>query len=143
VLVFSVNCNFISAYTCTLIFNKILRKGYGYLIELYSRPRVDILQTFKKIIFYNSIPNDPETKTFDIDRFSSKISSSKRSKIMLLKDTIRKLEEKFGKQIPLDKLKEEMGDMSEAEFEESVEKLKKSGDLFQPKRGFIQDVQSH
>ena len=85
---------------------------------------------------------DPETKTFDIDRFSTKISSSKRSKILLLKDSIRKLEEKFGKQIPIDKLREEMKDMSDAEFEESLEKLKKSGDLFQPKQGFIQDVQS-
>ena len=85
---------------------------------------------------------DPETKTFDIDRFSTKISSSKRSKILLLKDSIRKLEEKFGKQIPIDKLREEMKDMSDAEFEESIEKLKKSGDLFQPKQGFIQDVQS-
>ena len=85
---------------------------------------------------------DPETKTFDIDRFSTKISSSKRSKILLLKDSIRKLEEKFGKQIPIDKLREEVKDMSDAEFEESIEKLKKSGDLFQPKQGFIQDVQS-
>tara|TARA_Y100000310_G_scaffold336759_1_gene422192 strand:+ start:162 stop:2723 length:2562 start_codon:yes stop_codon:yes gene_type:complete len=86
---------------------------------------------------------DPETKTFDIDRFSTKISSSKRSKILLLKDSIKKLEDKFGKQIPIDKLREEMKDMSDAEFEESIEKLKKSGDLFQPKQGFIQDVQSH
>ena len=86
---------------------------------------------------------DAETKTFDIDRFSTKISSSKRSKIMLLKDTIKKLEDRFGKQIPLEELRNEMKDMSDAEFEESIEKLKKSGDLFQPKQGFIQDVQSH
>jgi replicative DNA helicase Mcm len=85
---------------------------------------------------------DPETKTFDIDRFSTKISSSKRSKILLVKDSIKKLEEKFGKQIPIDELRVEMKDMSDAEFEESIEKLKKSGDLFQPKQGFIQDVQS-
>lgn len=86
---------------------------------------------------------DPETKTFDIDRFSTKISSSKRNKIMLLKDTIKKLEDRFGKQVPLEDLRNEMKDMSDAEFEESIEKLKKSGDLFQPKQGFIQDVQSH
>ena len=41
-----------------------------------------------------------------------------------------------------EELREEMKDMSDAEFEESIEKLKKSGDLFQPKQGFIQDVQS-
>lgn len=86
---------------------------------------------------------DPETKTFDIDRFSTKISSSKRSKIMLLKDTIKKMEDRFGKQVPLEELRKEMKDMSDAEFEESIEKLKKSGDLFEPKQGFIQDVQSH
>lgn len=86
---------------------------------------------------------DPETKSFDIDRFSTKISSSKRSKILLLRDSIRKLEEKFGKQIPIEKIREEMKDMSDEEFEDSIEKLKKSGDVFQPKQGFIQDVQSH
>ena len=85
---------------------------------------------------------DPETKSFDIDRFTSKVSSSQRSKIMLLRDTIKKLEEKFGKQVPLENLREEMKDISDAEFEESIEKLKKSGDIFQPKQGFIQDVQS-
>ena len=85
---------------------------------------------------------DPETKTFDIDRFTTKISSSQRSKILLLKDTIKKLEDKFGKQVPIENLREEMKDISDTEFEEAIEKLKKSGDIFQPKQGFIQDIQS-
>jgi len=85
---------------------------------------------------------DPETKTFDIDRFTSKVSSSQRSKIILLRETIKKLEEKYGKQVPMDRLREEMKDISDAEFEESIEKLKKSGDIFQPKQGFVQDIQS-
>ena len=85
---------------------------------------------------------DPETKTFDIDRFSTRISSSQRSKIILLKETIKKLEEKYGKQVPMDILRQEMKDLTDVEFEESFEKLKKSGDIFQPKKGFVQDVQS-
>jgi replicative DNA helicase Mcm len=85
---------------------------------------------------------DSETKTFDIDRFTSKVSSSKRSKIIMVRETIKKLEEKHGKQVPMDVLREELKDMSDAEFEESIDKLKKSGDVFQPKQGFIQDVQS-
>lgn len=85
---------------------------------------------------------DSETKTFDIDRFTTRISSNQRSKIMFIRDTIKKLEEKFGKQIPIENLREEMKDLSDTEFEESIEKLKKSGDIFQPKQGFIQDVQS-
>jgi len=85
---------------------------------------------------------DPETKTFDIDRFTSRVSSSQRSKIILLRDTIKKLEENYGKQVPVDVLREAMKEMSDAEFEEAIEKLKKSGDIFQPKHGFVQDVQS-
>lgn len=85
---------------------------------------------------------DPETKSFDIDRFTSKVSSSKRSKLMLLKETIKKLEDKFGKQVPIEELRRDLKDFSDLEFEDAVEKLKKSGDVFQPKQGFLQDVQS-
>lgn len=85
---------------------------------------------------------DPETKKFDIDRFTTRVSSSQRNKIVLLKESIRKLEEKFGKQIPLDTLRKELKDLSESEFDEAIEKLKRDGDIFQPKQGFIQDVQS-
>jgi replicative DNA helicase Mcm len=83
---------------------------------------------------------DPDTKTFDIDRFSTKLSSSKRSKIFLLKESIKGLEEKYGKQVPLDVLREKLKEFSDAEFEDSLEKLKKSGDIFQPKQGFVQNV---
>jgi len=85
---------------------------------------------------------DPETKTFDIDRFTTKVSSSQRNKIILVRETIKKLEEKYGKQVPLDVLRQELKDITDTEFEESIEKLKKSGDIYQPKQGFVQDVQS-
>jgi replicative DNA helicase Mcm len=82
---------------------------------------------------------DPETKTFDIDRFSISTSSSQRNKIILVKETIKKLEEQHGKMVPLDLLKKEIGkNLSDTEFEEALEKLKKIGDIFQPKSGFVQ-----
>jgi replicative DNA helicase Mcm len=82
---------------------------------------------------------DPETKTFDIDRFSTNVSSSQRSKIILVKETIRKLEEQHGKMIPLDVLRKELGNnVSDTEFDDALEKLKKTGDIFQPKSGFVQ-----
>ncbi|MBR9705906.1 minichromosome maintenance protein MCM [Candidatus Pacearchaeota archaeon] len=81
---------------------------------------------------------DAETKTFDIDRFTTNTSSSKRNKILLVRSTIKKLEEKHGKQVPLDILREELKDLADPDFEESIQKLKKSGDIFQPKSGFIQ-----
>ncbi|MDP2924801.1 MAG: LAGLIDADG family homing endonuclease [Nanoarchaeota archaeon] len=86
---------------------------------------------------------DPETKTFDIDRFSTRVSSSQRSKIMLLRETIKKLEEIHGKQIPLEVLRQEIGtNMTELEFEESIGKLKEKGDIYEPRQGFIQDIGS-
>jgi len=82
---------------------------------------------------------DSETKTFDIDRFSVSTSSSQRNKIILVKETIKKLEGKHGKMIPLDILEKELGNnLSNTEFEEALEKLKKIGDIFQPKPGFMQ-----
>jgi len=85
---------------------------------------------------------DPETKTFDIDRFSAGVSSSKRSKIILVKETIKKLEDRFGKQVPEEELRKELKDLSDSEFDDAIEKLKRSGDVFEPKKGFLQDVQS-
>jgi len=82
---------------------------------------------------------DSETKTFDIDRFSASTSSSQRNKIILIKETIKKLEEQHGKMIPLDVLKKDLGkNVSDIEFEEALEKLKKTGDVYQPKSGFVQ-----
>jgi replicative DNA helicase Mcm len=84
---------------------------------------------------------DPETKKFDIDRFTTRVSSSQRNKIILLKETLKKLEERFGKQIPLEDLRKEIGsEMSDTEFDEAIEKLKEKGDLFQPKHGFLQEI---
>ena len=84
---------------------------------------------------------DPETKKFDIDRFSTKISSSQRSKLILLRETIKKLEEVHGKQIPMDILRQELGtNMSDAEFEETLMKLEKEGTIFHPKPGVIQEI---
>lgn len=83
---------------------------------------------------------DPETKKFDIDRFTSRVSSSQRSKIILFKETLKKLEEIHGKQIPLDILKKELKDFSESEFEEALEKLKEKGDIYEPRTGYIQDI---
>jgi len=83
---------------------------------------------------------DPETKTFDIDRFTTRISSNQRNKIVLIKETIKKMEDKFGKQVPLEELRKELKELSDQEFEEYIDKLKKSGDIFQPKQGFVQNV---
>ena len=85
---------------------------------------------------------DPETGKIDIDRITTGITSSERSKIITIRELIAELENKIGKTIPIeDVIKEgvEQG-LSEGEIEDAIEKLKRTGDLFEPKMGFIQRI---
>ncbi|MEK6884321.1 MAG: hypothetical protein AABY22_32115, partial [Nanoarchaeota archaeon] len=82
---------------------------------------------------------DYETKTFDIDRISTGIPASQRNKILLVRDTITSMESKLGKFIPLEELEKELeGKLSKDDFEDALQKLRASGDLFTPRRGFVQ-----
>jgi len=82
---------------------------------------------------------DEESKSFDIDKITTGISSSKRNKILIVKETINQLESKHGKLIPLEELEKALeGKISPIEMEEAINQLSKSGDLFRPKRGHIQ-----
>lgn len=84
---------------------------------------------------------DKETGAIDIDKITTGISMSERSKIVLLRDAIMKLESRTGKLVPIEELKKELAEkINESEFEDIIEKLKRSGDIFEPKKGFIQRI---
>jgi len=84
---------------------------------------------------------DEETQSFDIDRMTTGITSSKRGKILLLKDTILKLESRLGKLLPLEELQKALEDkLTPIEIEEAIEQLAKAGEVFKPKKGFIQKI---
>jgi replicative DNA helicase Mcm len=124
-------------------------QGLVRLAEAHAKSRlslvVDKIDTDVSIrltsYYLMQVGYDPETKKFDIDRFTSRVSSSQRSKLILLKETIKKLEDIHGKQIPIDILRKEMGNnISDTEFEASLHKLESSGDIFYPKQGVVQEV---
>ncbi|MBU0958072.1 MAG: minichromosome maintenance protein MCM [Nanoarchaeota archaeon] len=82
---------------------------------------------------------DYETKTFDIDRIATGVSSSQRGKIILVRDSIANLESKLGKLIPIEEVKKDLqGKMEEKEVDEGIDKLTISGDIFHPRKGFVQ-----
>lgn len=88
---------------------------------------------------FSQVGYDNETKSFDIDRITSGISASKRNKIMIVKESIALLENRFGKQIPLEELEKEVqGKLSVVELEDALNQLEKGSDLFRPKKGYIQ-----
>jgi len=82
---------------------------------------------------------DYESKTFDIDKISTGMSTSKRSKIMSVRETITHLESRLGTLIPVEELSKELeGKMTQDEIDEAISKLQASGDIFKPKRGYVQ-----
>jgi replicative DNA helicase Mcm len=81
---------------------------------------------------------DEETKTIDIDKISGN-PASKRNKISIIREAVEALENRLGKLIPVEELEKELKEkMSDTDFEEALGKMVKAGDLFRPKRGYIQ-----
>lgn len=85
---------------------------------------------------------DEETGQIDIDRIATSMPASQRNKIMTIKEIIAELENKVGKVIPIeDVLKEASAKgLTEAEIEDIIQKLKKSGDIFEPRHGFVSRI---
>jgi replicative DNA helicase Mcm len=101
-----------------------------------AKMAVEIIKYYMMQVGY-----DPETKSFDIDRIAVGVSTSQRSKVILLRETISKLEERLGKFIPEEELEKELeGKMSKDEIEDAIQKLKASGDIFVPRKGFVQRI---
>ena len=89
----------------------------------------------------NQIAKDQETGQIDIDRLSGRMTATQRSSISIIKELIHVLEEQTGQKIiPLETVIEagKGKNIAPELMEETLEKLRRSGDIFEPKRGFIQ-----
>jgi replicative DNA helicase Mcm len=86
---------------------------------------------------------DEETQQFDIDRVTSGVTASERGRLVLIKAIIKELENKTNlKDVSIEDIiqKSDEKGISEDKARELIEKLKRSGDIFEPKRGFIQRI---
>ncbi len=90
----------------------------------------------------STIGVDPETGKIDIDVITTGISSSERSHISQIREIIVSLEEKIGRVIPISDIIAEAKEknIDESRVEEVIDRLKRSGDIFEPKRNFIQRI---
>jgi len=81
---------------------------------------------------------DYESKTFDIDKATIGITSSQRSKIFMVRDTMVDMESRLGKMIPIEEVEKELeGKLSKDEIEDAINKLASQGEIFRPRRGFV------
>jgi replicative DNA helicase Mcm len=116
------------------------------LAEAHARMRlsetVDVKDAIASINLVKSyllqVGYDKDTKSFDIDRITG-TGASERNKINIVVDMIEELEKRLGKLIPLEEITKALESrLKPSEVDEAVGKLLKSGDLFRPKRGFVQ-----
>jgi replicative DNA helicase Mcm len=112
-------------------------------IRLSSYVAVEDARRAIKLLKYSmmQVGFDEETQTFDVDRITTGIPASKRNKIIVVRDTISKLEASLGKLIPTAELEKEIGErLTKEEIEDAINQLSKSGDIFKPKAGYIQKL---
>ncbi len=101
-----------------------------------AKKAIELLKTSLTQVGY-----DEETQTFDIDRVTTGITSSKRGKILMVREAISHLESRLGKLIPLEELDKFLeGKLSSIELEDAIVQLSKAGDIFKPRPGFIQKI---
>jgi replicative DNA helicase Mcm len=101
-----------------------------------SKRAIDLMKYYLMQVGY-----DYETKSFDIDKISGKISSSERNKVFMVRDVINELEGRVGKLIPVEEVEKELeGKLTKDEIEEALAKLGSNGVIFKPRRGYIQRV---
>lgn len=91
----------------------------------------------------NEIAKDKETGTIDIDRLGSRMTASQRGSISVIKEIMTVLEEQTkSKIIPVEDIinaaKEK--NISEDQVNEILEKLRRSGDIFEPRKNFVQKL---
>ncbi len=101
-----------------------------------AKRAIDIMKFYLMQVGY-----DYESKTFDIDRISSRITSSQRNKIFMVRDIISELEGKIGKMIPIEEIEKELeGRVGKDELNDALVQLERESMIFKPKPGFIQKM---
>jgi len=85
---------------------------------------------------------DYETGQIDIDRISTGIPASTRSRIIIIREIINGIDAKGKKSIPIEDILAGASEknLKEDQVEEVLEKLKREGEIFEPRRGFISKV---
>jgi len=102
-----------------------------------AKRAIDLMKYYLMQVGY-----DYESKTFDIDKISGKISSAQRNKVFTVRDVINELEGRVGKLIPVEEIEKELdGKMTKDEIEEALSKLNSNGVIFKPRRGYVQRVE--
>ncbi len=102
-----------------------------------AKKAIDLLEFCLK-----NVGMDPDTGSIDVDLISTGVTKSERNSIVTIKKIISDLESEKDMDVPVDdivEIAEEKGIKREI-VDETLEKLKRSGEIFEPKKGIIQKI---
>ena len=87
----------------------------------------------------NDIALDKETGKIDIDTVMTGVSSSMRGKRILLMETLKQLssQQTNGQVAEQDLINAVEGKISSYDYEDLIDKLKREGDVSEPRNGFL------
>ena len=105
--------------------------------KIDARRSIDLLQFCLSQVGY-----DTETGQFDIDQITTGVTTRQRNKTIVIRELIKEIENKIGKIFPVEELVKEgeIKGIPEDEVMDAIEKLKRSGDIFEPKPGFLSRI---
>ncbi|NTV23102.1 MAG: minichromosome maintenance protein MCM [Nanoarchaeota archaeon] len=113
-------------------------------VRLAKTVEVEDSQRAIDLVHYclSQIGLDPHTGKFDIDRIGSGVTASERGHISVIKEMINELESKGIKPIKLEDIFIEAAAKGIAEDKviEVIEKLKRSGDIYEPRKGYVSRI---
>lgn len=125
------------------------RQGEGLIRVSEAAAKIRLSETVekidvergKKILLFclHQVAYDEETGKIDIDRIVSEVPASRRSKIAIIQSVLTELEDNIGNVIPLDDIVKRCTEegLTEEITEEIINKMKREGEIFEPKPGFI------
>lgn len=107
----------------------------NFVIRDDAKRAIEIMRYYLMQVGY-----DYESKTFDIDKISG-MTTSKRSKVFIVRDLITQLENRLGKLIPIEEIEKELeGKLKKEEIEDAITELIKNSVIYEPRSGYIQKM---
>ena len=101
-----------------------------------SKVAIDLMKYFLMQVGY-----DYESKTFDIDKIYTGMTSSKRNKVLVVRETITSLKERLGELIPIEEIEKELEDkLTKDEIDYAINELIKNSVIYQPRQGYVQKL---
>jgi len=122
--------------------NLLLISEAAARMRLSNNVTKEDVETAKDVLFTSlkQVAFDVDKQTFDMEVIETGVTTKSMNIVEAVRDVINKLEMNFGKSVSTDEVVRICKSLNINEFdvEKSIDKLKKAGDVYEPRNGFVQ-----